>query len=89
MTHDPHLVELCADRLWVVRDGGCHRFEGDMNDYRDELIAQRRATRSRARAQRNGSANGDASQDPAAAKADRKASRRAGAAAPMPMSHSA
>lgn len=81
VTHDPHLVELCADRLWVVRDGGCHRFEGDMNDYRDELIAQRRATRSRARAQRNGGANGDASQDPAAAKADRKASRRAGAAA--------
>ena len=75
VTHDPHLVELCADRLWVVRDGGCHRFDGDMDDYRDSLVTQRRETRSRARAEKG------ATPDQAVAKADRKASRRASAEA--------
>jgi ATP-binding cassette, subfamily F, member 3 len=75
VTHDPHLVELCADRLWVVRDGGCHRFDGDMDDYRKSLVDQRRQSRSTAR-QRNAEEG-----DSASVKSDRKASRRAGAEA--------
>jgi ATP-binding cassette subfamily F protein 3 len=75
VTHDPHLVELCADRLWVVRDGGCHRFDGDMDDYRKSLMDQRRQSRSSAR---QGNTEGG---DSASAKSDRKASRRAGAEA--------
>ena len=42
VTHDPHLVELTADRLWIVRRGQVGRFEGDMGDYRRELLAERR-----------------------------------------------
>ncbi|MGE4219690.1 MAG: ABC-F family ATP-binding cassette domain-containing protein [Alphaproteobacteria bacterium] len=49
VTHDPHLVELVADRLWLVGDGTCRSFEGDMQDYRELLAQQRRDER---RAQR-------------------------------------
>ncbi len=34
ISHDPHLVELVADRLWLVGDGRVAPFEGDMADYR-------------------------------------------------------
>src|SRR3546814_11263366 len=29
VTHDPHLIGLAADRLWLVADGVCRPFEGD------------------------------------------------------------
>src|SRR5580692_9228820 len=34
ITHDPHLVELVADRLWLVGDGTVRSFDGDLDDYR-------------------------------------------------------
>ena len=34
ITHDPHLVELVADRLWLVDDGTVQPYDGDMDDYR-------------------------------------------------------
>jgi ATP-binding cassette subfamily F protein 3 len=37
ITHDPHLVELVADRLWLVADGTAAAFDGDMDDYRARL----------------------------------------------------
>jgi len=40
ITHDPHLVELVADRLWLVADGTVTSFDGDLDDYR-ALIAER------------------------------------------------
>ncbi len=40
ITHDPHLVELVADRLWIVGDGTVRNFDGDMDEYRT-LIAER------------------------------------------------
>lgn len=33
ITHDRNLVELCADRLWLVADGGCRSFDGDLEAY--------------------------------------------------------
>jgi ATP-binding cassette, subfamily F, member 3 len=45
VSHDAHLVELVADRLWVVADGGCQPFDGDLNDYRKQLTESRRAQR--------------------------------------------
>ena len=44
ITHDPHLVELIADRLWLVADGTVRPFEGDLDDYRALLAERSRAT---------------------------------------------
>ncbi len=40
ITHDPHLVELVADRLWLVADGTAKPYDGDLDDYRG-LLAER------------------------------------------------
>jgi ATP-binding cassette subfamily F protein 3 len=40
ITHDPHLVELVADRLWLVADGTVKTYDGDLDDYR-ALSAER------------------------------------------------
>jgi ATP-binding cassette subfamily F protein 3 len=45
VTHDPHLVELVADRLWLVGDGKVHAFDGDLDDYRKLLLEKRRSAR--------------------------------------------
>ncbi|MCX7356368.1 MAG: ABC-F family ATP-binding cassette domain-containing protein [Alphaproteobacteria bacterium] len=41
VSHDPHMVELVADRLWLVANGKVEPFEGDMADYRALLLSQR------------------------------------------------
>ena len=38
ITHDAHLVELVADRLWLVDNGTVRPFEGDMDEYRALLL---------------------------------------------------
>ena len=43
ISHDPHLVEMVADRLWLVGDGKVTPFEGDMAEYRTWLLEQSRA----------------------------------------------
>ena len=43
ITHDPHLVELVADRLWLVGDGTVAPFDGDLDDYRALLAERARA----------------------------------------------
>ena len=45
VTHDPHLVELVADRLWLVGDGKVQSFDGDLDDYRKLLLEKRRNAR--------------------------------------------
>lgn len=40
VSHDPHLVEHVADRLWLVDTGAVRPFDGDMSDYRDYLLAR-------------------------------------------------
>ncbi len=45
VTHDPHLVELAADRLWLVADGKVVAYDGDLDDYRKLLLDKRRAER--------------------------------------------
>ncbi|MBX3568904.1 MAG: ABC-F family ATP-binding cassette domain-containing protein [Rhizobiaceae bacterium] len=34
ISHDRHLIEATADRLWLVKDGTVGPFDGDMADYR-------------------------------------------------------
>jgi ATP-binding cassette subfamily F protein 3 len=43
ITHDPHLVELVADTLWLVGDGTVRAFDGDVEDYRALLSERMRA----------------------------------------------
>lgn len=38
VSHDRHLVEATADRLLVVRDGGVVDYDGDLDDYRREVL---------------------------------------------------
>lgn len=47
ITHDPHLVELVADRLWLVADGTVRPYDGDMDEYR-ALLAERARPAARA-----------------------------------------
>ena len=42
VSHDPHLIEACADRLWLVGDGTVVPYEGDLDDYR-RLVLGRQA----------------------------------------------
>ncbi len=70
VSHDAHLVELIADRLWLVADGTCTPFDGDLTEYGQSLVQARRAKRRSARA--------DAADRPD--KRDRKQERRERAA---------
>lgn len=45
VSHDPHLVETVADRLWLVADGTCSPYDGDLEDYRNLVVQQRRRER--------------------------------------------
>ena len=42
ITHDPHLMELVADRLWLVDGGSVAPFDGDMDEYRALLAKKSR-----------------------------------------------
>lgn len=50
ISHDPHLIETCADRLWLVSKGQVHPFDGDMDDYRKLLLDERRPAGAKAKA---------------------------------------
>jgi ATP-binding cassette subfamily F protein 3 len=45
VSHDPTMVERVADRLWLVRDGAVHPFDGDLEDYRKFTIQSQRDAR--------------------------------------------
>jgi len=41
VSHDPHLVSLTADRLWLVKDGKVSVYNEDMEAYRRLLLSER------------------------------------------------
>ena len=41
ISHDRHLLETCADRLWIVRDGSVTPFDGDVAAYSAACLAER------------------------------------------------
>jgi ATP-binding cassette subfamily F protein 3 len=43
ITHDPHLVELVADQLWLVDGGTVRPYDGDMDEYRALLAKKGKA----------------------------------------------
>ncbi|MGC6529747.1 MAG: ABC-F family ATP-binding cassette domain-containing protein [Candidatus Puniceispirillaceae bacterium] len=42
VSHDTHLVEMVADRLWLVKDGKVTPFDGDMADYKKAILTSAR-----------------------------------------------
>jgi ATP-binding cassette subfamily F protein 3 len=45
ISHDPHLIELAADRLWLVANGQVQSFDGDLEAYKKYLLDQAREAR--------------------------------------------
>jgi ATP-binding cassette subfamily F protein 3 len=41
ISHDRHLLEACADRLWLVENGTVTPFTGDMDDYQKLVLSNR------------------------------------------------
>ena len=58
VSHDSHLIELIADRLWLVAGGTVTPFDGDLDDYRRQLLEQRREERAAARRRPGRAGNG-------------------------------
>jgi len=50
ISHDPHLIETCADRLWLVANGRVQPYDGDMDDYRKLLLDERQPAGGKAKA---------------------------------------
>ena len=61
VSHDWHLLELVADRLWLVEGGTARPFEGDLEDYERQVLD-------------GGSGDGTRSSEPQSGK--RRAARR-------------
>ena len=49
ISHDRHIIETCADHLWLVNDGTVKPFDGDMDDYTDLVLGKTRGARKRER----------------------------------------
>jgi ATP-binding cassette subfamily F protein 3 len=41
VSHDRHLLDACADRLWLVANGRVTTFDGDLDDYRRQVLSDR------------------------------------------------
>ena len=52
VSHDRHLLRAVTDVLWLVHEGRCEPFEGDLDDYAALVLEHRRTTAAEARAER-------------------------------------
>ena len=68
VAHDRHLLRATADALWLVADGRVTPFDGDLDDYRDWVLARGRSV-------------SDAAAAAASEAGDRRAQKRAEALA--------
>ena len=72
ISHDRHLIEATVDRLWVVRDGTVSDFDGDLEDYRQDVVSGGKS-RSKSDAGGDGSSKAEKRKDAA----DRRAAHAA------------
>jgi ATP-binding cassette subfamily F protein 3 len=42
IAHDRHIIETCADRLWLVDKGTVRSFDGDLEEYSNMVLSTRR-----------------------------------------------
>ena len=52
VSHDRHLLDACADRLWLVAEGKVTTFDGDLNDYRRRVLSDRDDSSDKGRTER-------------------------------------
>jgi ATP-binding cassette subfamily F protein 3 len=45
ISHDRHLLEACVERLWLVENGSVAPFDGDLEEYRQKVLAGDQTTR--------------------------------------------
>ncbi len=45
VSHDPYMVERVADELWMVNAGKVSRFDGDLDDYKNFIIDNKRKSK--------------------------------------------
>ena len=74
ISHDRHLINAVADRLWLVDQGTVTPFDGDLDDYRVALFDQ---PRNRTQADKNEKANGGTKREDAASRRREAAAARA------------
>lgn len=68
VSHDRYLIEVCADRLWLVADATVKSFDGDLDDYRRLVLSTRDAGAGEDHSRR------ERSEKPERAKADKRGS---------------
>jgi len=59
VAHDRHLLRATTDELWLVHDGRVGPFDGDLDDYREFVLAQRRRMQRPAGPPEDASSRGD------------------------------
>ena len=57
ISHDRHLIEATADRLWLVKDGAVKPYDGDLSDYRQEVVGDAGDRKQRREADKNSKAD--------------------------------
>lgn len=57
VSHDPSMVERVANRLWLIKDGACNIFDGDLQDYRKFVVQSRREERKGEKSKKPGDKN--------------------------------
>ncbi len=78
ISHDRHLVEASADRLWLVNEGTVGPYDGDLNDYRRLILKGPGSPRSRREEKTDaGPGKMEVAEKNAAEKRKRDAARRA------------
>src|SRR6185312_1601629 len=45
VSHDRHLLDACAERLWLVADGTVTPYDGDLDQYRRQVLGSSGAAR--------------------------------------------
>ena len=78
ISHDRHLVAATVDRLWLVKGGSVEAYDGDIDSYRSELLAER-SGRARSNAASESSSAGNGGGEDKVALQSRAEQRRAAA----------
>ncbi|MXN64476.1 ATP-binding cassette domain-containing protein [Stappia sp. GBMRC 2046] len=73
ISHDRHLVEACADRLWLVSGGGVKSFDGDMDDYRRLILSREERAKNGSDKQQSDETDRKSAQDRRREAAERRA----------------